>query len=39
MIAGGQNSKKWIILLAMAFALAVILACCSPYLYPVPRSI
>lgn len=39
MIARKQISKKWIVLLVMAFVLAVILACCSPYPYPVPRSI
>ena len=39
MIAKKQISKKWIVLLVMAVALAAILICCSPYLYPVPRPI
>lgn len=39
MIARKQISKKWIVLFAMAFALAAILTCCSPYSYPVPRPI
>lgn len=36
MIARKQISKKWIVLLVMAVALAAILTCCSPYPYPVP---
>lgn len=39
MIAKKQISKKWIVLLAMAVALAAILTCCSQYPYPVPRPI
>ena len=36
---GKQISKKWVVLLVMAVALAAILTCCSPYPYPVPRPI
>lgn len=39
MIARNHYGGKWIVLLAMTFALAVILTCCSPYPQPVLRPI
>lgn len=39
MFAGKQISKKWIVLIVMLAAMAVILARCSPYPYPIPRPI
>lgn len=39
MIVRNRNGRKWIVLFAMALALAAILTCCSLYPQPVLRPI